>query len=114
MQNESQFGIPFSTHRRHSQNRSSNLEECFWRLLFSSIDFFPVTVAQHDNIVAFCIEDHAIITDAERVATEFRVGLPFGVLDWIIFEAKEVGVDALFDTGFMPVNVSDGFSRTAQ
>jgi hypothetical protein len=40
--------------------------------LFSFIDFFAVTDAKHDNVVALNIEDHAIITDAETVASEFR------------------------------------------
>ena len=44
--------------------------------------------AKHNNVVALNIEDYAIITDAEAVASEFRVGQTFGVLEGIAFEAK--------------------------
>ena len=64
--------------------------------LFSFIDFFVVTGAKHDNVVALYVEDHAIIADAETVAAEFRVSHPFGVLERIVFEAKEGRADALF------------------
>ena len=49
---------------------------------------------KHDNVVALYVEDHAIIADAETVAAEFRVGQPFGVLEGIVFEAKEGRADA--------------------
>jgi len=77
--------------------------------LFSFIDFFAVTGAKHDNVVALYVEDHAIIADAETVAAEFRVGQLFGVLERIVFEAKKGRADALFDTSVKSVNVSDGF-----
>jgi len=77
--------------------------------LLSFINFFAVTGAKHDNIVALYVEDHAIITDAETVTAEFRVGQPFCVLERIVFEAKEGRADAVFDTGVKSVNVSDGF-----
>jgi len=48
-----------------------------------------VTGAKHDNVVALYVEDRAIITDAETVAAEFLVGRPFGVLERIVFEAKD-------------------------
>jgi hypothetical protein len=76
--------------------------------LSSLIDFFAVTDAKHDNIVALHVEDHAIITDAETVTAEFRVGQPFCVLERIVFEAKEGRTDTLFDTGIKPVNVFNG------
>jgi hypothetical protein len=57
--------------------------------LFSFIDFFAVSGAKHDNIVALYVENDAIITDAETVTAEFRVGQPFGVLERIFFEAKK-------------------------
>jgi hypothetical protein len=49
--------------------------------LYSFIDFFAVSGAKHDNVVALYVENNAIITDAETVTAEFRVGQPFGVLD---------------------------------
>ena len=51
--------------------------------------------AKHDNVVALYVEDHTIIADAETVAAEFRVSQPFGVLEWIVFEAKEGRADAV-------------------
>ena len=39
--------------------------------LFSFIDFFAMTGAKHDNVVAHHVEDNAIITDTEPVAAEF-------------------------------------------
>ena len=54
-----------------------------------------MTDTKHDNVGALYIEDHAIIADAEMVAAEFRVGQSFGVLEGIVFEAKEGRADAL-------------------
>ncbi len=68
-----------------------------------------MTDAKHDNIVFLNIEDHAIITDSETEASEFRVGQTLGVLEGIVFEAKEGRADALFDTGVKSVNVADSF-----
>ena len=48
--------------------------------LFFFIDFFAMTDAKHNNVVARHVEDHAIITDTEPVAAEFCVGQRFGVL----------------------------------
>jgi hypothetical protein len=31
--------------------------------LFSFIDFFAVTDAEHDNVIALYVENHSIITD---------------------------------------------------
>ena len=80
-----------------------------WRLLFSFVDFPAVAGAKHDNVVAFYVEDHTIIAYAETVAAEFRVSQPFGVLERIVFEAKEGRADAVFDTSVKSVNVSNGF-----
>jgi hypothetical protein len=47
-----------------------------------------VSGAKHDNVVALYVENDAIITDAETVTAEFRVGQPFGVLERIFFDLK--------------------------
>ena len=78
-------------------------------LLFSFIDFFSVTGAKHDNVIAFYVEYYPIITDAETVAADFRVGQPHSVLERIVFETKEGHADTLFNTSVKPVHVSDGF-----
>ena len=80
-----------------------------WRLLFSFVDFPVVASAKHDNVVAFYVEDHTIIAYAKTVAAEFRVSQSFGVLERIVFEAKEGYTDALFDTDVKFANVLDGF-----
>jgi len=49
-------------------------------LSLSSVNFFAVVDAKHDNIVAFHVEDHTIITDAKTVAAEFRLGQRFSIL----------------------------------
>ena len=100
-------GINFS--RMNVNNQRSVVLLLIWRLLFSFIDFFAVTGAKHDNVVALYVEDHAIIADAETVATEFRVSQTFGVLERIVLEAKEGCADAVFDTSVKSVNVFNGF-----
>ena len=80
-----------------------------WRLLFSFIDFLAVAGAKHDNVVALYVENHTITADAESVAAKCRVSQPFGVLERIVFEAKEGRADAVFDTRVKSVNVSNGF-----
>jgi hypothetical protein len=67
------------------------------------MDFSAVTDAEHDNVVARYVEDHAIITDAETAAAEFRVGQPFAaVLERIVVEAKEGRADALYNGFLLP------------
>jgi hypothetical protein len=68
-----------------------------------------VSGAKHENVVALYVENDAIITDAETLTAEFRVGQPFGVLERIFFETKEGRTDALFDSGVKAANVPDGF-----
>jgi len=65
-----------------------------------------VTHEKHDNVVALYVEDHSIITDAETVAAEFRVSQPFGVLERIVFEAKEGLVPIRFLTPASSLSMS--------
>jgi hypothetical protein len=82
--------------------------------LFSFIDFFAVSDAKHDDVVALYVEDQTIITDTEAVGAEFRVGQSFGVLERIVSEAKKGLADALFDTVVKPVNVPERLSGYIQ
>ena len=68
-----------------------------------------MTDAKHDNVVALHVEDDTIIADTETVATEVWVGQTFGILERIVFEAKQCRADAVFDTGVKSTNVSNGF-----
>jgi hypothetical protein len=66
---------------------------------FSFVDFPAVAYTQYDNVVALYVKNYAIIADSETVTTQFRIGEPFGVLERIVFEAKEGRAYAVFDAG---------------
>lgn len=68
-----------------------------------------MTDTQYDNVVALYVKDYAIIADAETVAAQFRIGQPLGILERIVFEAKEGRTDTFFDAGIKALNVSNGF-----
>ncbi len=65
--------------------------------------------AKNDNVIALNVKNHAIITDAETVAAEFRISQPFGVLEWIVCKTDEGCTKTLFNSGIKPGNVSEDF-----
>jgi hypothetical protein len=82
--------------------------------LLSFVDFSAVTNAEHDDVVTLYVEYHAIIANAETVSAKLRIRQRFGVLGRIVFEPKESGADAFFNTSVKPVNISDGFMSIYQ